>query len=594
MRQYLDMEALSWLCVAWGVLELGFLAVIMLYLVPRMNRLEAPAKYPIDGKRLIHKVLETVDWLSEQEDADTTFESFLSGWFLGADCSELKRGNLVVFLAWTLYAKEVDALSKAERKNVMSMVKLIEGRLGRTMEPGFNERVKCIRHTLDRVVPFSHRPLALYAVLGLARALLRIVLGFCGFRRRLAPCGSFMYWHRQAPPSGAAAPAAMPWKTEGPGPIVFFHGVGAGLPFYVLALWKMCRHRTSIIVEAPSIMMSLALLRGHTPPSEDQLVESVEGILERHGVKRAAFFGHSFGSISVAWMARRKPHLVSQIVLLDPVCLLLFLPNVARSFLFPDTNGMPLHERLMLYLVTREKGISHTLRRHFWWYANVMWPEDIKCPIVVGLAGQDKIVPCKPLRRYLLSHSTFATSPSCPSGLNMSSVDGLINRGGGGGNGKHNDESVGSSSGTGDGSLRVGSGWTPAGGGGGARGFVTNVNGNNRCKVHKCIGGYKCNGHGGPAASHGSAARPGGLVSAANGGGHVSKAAVSGQSPEAAGKRGIAKAMGDGSDSGGDGVKRVELVYWTDAGHGNVLGDPWALDEFVRVATAQGAALSVN
>lgn len=51
-----------------------------------------------------------------------TFESFLSGWFLGADCSELKRGNLVVFLAWTLYAKEVDALSKAERKNVMAMV----------------------------------------------------------------------------------------------------------------------------------------------------------------------------------------------------------------------------------------------------------------------------------------------------------------------------------------------------------------------------------------------------------------------------------------------------------------------------------------
>lgn len=66
--------------------------------------------------------------------------------------------------------------------------------------------------------------------------------------------------------------------------------------------------QTSIIVESPSIMMSLALLRGHRPPSESQLVESVDGIMERHGVKRAAFFGHSFGSISVAWMARRKPH----------------------------------------------------------------------------------------------------------------------------------------------------------------------------------------------------------------------------------------------------------------------------------------------
>ena len=56
-------------------------------------------------------------------------------------------------------------------------------------------------------------------------------------------------------------------------------------------------------------------------------------------------------------------------MLLDPVCLLLFLPNVARSFLCPDTDSMPLLERVMLYLVTAEKGISHTLRRHFWWYA---------------------------------------------------------------------------------------------------------------------------------------------------------------------------------------------------------------------------------
>lgn len=63
---------------------------------------------------------------------------------------------------------------------------------------------------------------------------------------------------------------------------------------------------------------------------------------------------------------------MSQIVLLDPVCLLLFLPNVARSFLAPDKTGMPLHEKIMLYLVTQEKGISHTLRRHFWWYA-VSW-----------------------------------------------------------------------------------------------------------------------------------------------------------------------------------------------------------------------------
>lgn len=39
----LVMAVLPCTCLAWGALELIFLAVVMLYLAPRMNRLEAPA-----------------------------------------------------------------------------------------------------------------------------------------------------------------------------------------------------------------------------------------------------------------------------------------------------------------------------------------------------------------------------------------------------------------------------------------------------------------------------------------------------------------------------------------------------------------------
>lgn len=66
--------------------------------------------------------------------------------------------------------------------------------------------------------------------------------------------------------------------------------------------------QTSIIIESPSIMMNLHLLRGHTPPTETELVESVESIMAKHRLKSATFFGHSFGSIAVSWMARRRPH----------------------------------------------------------------------------------------------------------------------------------------------------------------------------------------------------------------------------------------------------------------------------------------------
>lgn len=79
-------------------------------------------QYPIPGKQLMYKILETVDWLATQEDADTTFESFLSDWFLGAKCSELKRDNLVELLAYSMYAKHVAALCEAERTDVSELV----------------------------------------------------------------------------------------------------------------------------------------------------------------------------------------------------------------------------------------------------------------------------------------------------------------------------------------------------------------------------------------------------------------------------------------------------------------------------------------
>ncbi|CAN0503749.1 unnamed protein product, partial [Laminaria digitata] len=99
-------------------------------------------------------------------------------------------------------------------------------------EQGHNPDVRCIRHTLDPVVPFAHRPLAVYALLGACRAAVRVFLNVCGFRRGLAPCGTFFYWHREA----CVAPGNGDGDAVG-GPVVFFHGVGSGLPWYILAIW---------------------------------------------------------------------------------------------------------------------------------------------------------------------------------------------------------------------------------------------------------------------------------------------------------------------------------------------------------------------
>ncbi|CAM9606286.1 unnamed protein product, partial [Hapterophycus canaliculatus] len=109
---------------------------------------------------------------------------------------------------------------------------------------GYNKRVESIRYTLDPVVPFSHRPLVLYAVAETVSAMTRLALNLTGFRRRRSPCGNITYWYRQQQQqqqNSFLESSASP----GPGPIVLFHGVGAGLLFYLQAIWKVCRGRVS-------------------------------------------------------------------------------------------------------------------------------------------------------------------------------------------------------------------------------------------------------------------------------------------------------------------------------------------------------------
>ncbi len=92
------------------------------FIAPDYPTLFLSYQYPIQGEKLMHKIVETVDWLIGQDDAGMTFESFVSSWFIGTKCSELKRGNMVELLAWTMFAKEWSTTSKKERKSIERMV----------------------------------------------------------------------------------------------------------------------------------------------------------------------------------------------------------------------------------------------------------------------------------------------------------------------------------------------------------------------------------------------------------------------------------------------------------------------------------------
>lgn len=109
------------------------------------------------------------------------------------------------------------------------------------------------------------------------------------------------------------------------------------------------------------------------------------------------------------------------------------LPEVARNFLYRPPKCGILRPRDYLD-PTHELTVATSMRREFWWYVHqagrlssfsrglrynsahvslsvclsryekVLWAEDIKCPVVVALSGEDEIVPSHALKHYLTNH----------------------------------------------------------------------------------------------------------------------------------------------------------------------------------------------
>ena len=188
-------------------------------------------------------------------------------------------------------------------------------------------------------------------------------------------------------------------------PLIFFHGISPGLFCYLPFLMNMCKDRASIFIEIPHVTTTL----NFTPHQHSIMVYAVEHILDRHHIKEAAVMGHSFGSICAKVIACSNEN-IKQLILVDPVCLLLVLPDVAFNFLYWEPLSK-FAKYVYHHLGLRgEITISNALRRHFWWYENILWLEDLPCDLIVALPEFDGIIPVDAIKAYLESYKTKSSS----------------------------------------------------------------------------------------------------------------------------------------------------------------------------------------
>lgn len=239
--------------------------------------------------------------------------------------------------------------------------------------PGLNADLQCIRLSLDPVQAY-HRPLILYIGIYVLTAVFNTVLlqWTWGFQHNdcssagivwggvlshvhdaveyikaslLLPSANFSSSssnsnNTKSPSFTTASPHRISYyyknttannnNSSATTPLVFLHGIGAGLVCYAEFIHQLSRqlNRPIFLVELPYVAMHMV----DDVPSATETVSEITAMLDTFGYTKAVYISHSLGTGVSSWIMNMAPHTVAGLVMIDPICFLLHYHNVAFNF----------------------------------------------------------------------------------------------------------------------------------------------------------------------------------------------------------------------------------------------------------------------
>ncbi|CAM1508562.1 Fc.00g054100.m01.CDS01 [Cosmosporella sp. VM-42] len=355
-------------------------------------------------------------------------ELYIQWWFMGADPEEIRRDNVKEFFLWAFFELDEGFNDHGDEdtieQEINEFVSVFERRLGRKLKEG-RGTAKGLRLTFDNIHTTYRSPLWYLIVFGidLVAHFTFLLYGFEYYSRpratavhtypprpqellssRISSAQDLGYWHR-------------PHSAEGQLPVVFFHGIGIGLWTYVKFLADIYRASKQGqggigIIAIEVLPISFRLCAPITRKAE--FVDQMTAILNHHHWEKVALVSHSYGSVLVTHMLH-SPELnnrVQSVVLIDPVTIMLHLPDVAYNF---TRRGPKMaNEWQLWYFASTDPGVAHCLGRHFFWRENIIWKDELLLmdakkkahrKVAVTLSGRDLIVNTAAVAEYLEGNS---------------------------------------------------------------------------------------------------------------------------------------------------------------------------------------------
>lgn len=386
---------------------------------PLAERLPPPCGATDLFARCLRDIEECAAWSGSRGPGRTPAQ-FLEGWFLGTPLAQIRRDNVLELFAWAFFMKQVSELEESERRTIAGMIDEWERRFSWHFQDGYNAAAVPMRVNFDSLVVWHH-PLLYYAGIYVLTAAVRLVLRLTGFTYHASRSGGISFFHKiRTPASGlpvvAGRAAAEPMEP----PVVFLHGVGVGLAYYLPIIWRLSAGRECFVVELPEV--SQAGIEDVLPPAA--MAAAVAMMLQAHGRTSACFVAHSWGSVALSHVLRSRPNLVAKAVLIDPICFLMTQPDLPYNFLYCQPKK--LFTLVVKHFLRWELFTANVLMRQSYWYHNVMWKEDIPADCIVVLASGDDLINPHAVRRYLEEHQCQQATEAPGSQLRLLWLEGFF------------------------------------------------------------------------------------------------------------------------------------------------------------------------
>ncbi|RIA98659.1 Alpha/Beta hydrolase protein [Glomus cerebriforme] len=358
------------------------------------------------------------------------FETWLEGWFKVGNkktrFDQIYRGNIEEWLGWSFFSSPIEIVRQNTEyiNELYDIINVIENEKRVKFPEGYNPDVKCIRLTLDPVKAIP-RPFIFYVMIFIFNYINYIVLRIFGFEHyglnesilhgywsstlefdiqeetsKLAP-SRISYWYYN--PNDSTPLKKNHQKKQKQQPIVFIHGVGGGLWFYIKFVRRLYKlNRPLFLVELPYVSMRMV----EDVPTMEETVREIEEMLISKGFSKATFVAHSLGTAVCAWVIKEARKRVGGCVLIDPICFLLHYPDVAYNFVYREP--MAANEHATHLFASSELYISYYFARHFHWFQSALYvhPRNIlPTNTHVYLSEHDNIVPSTEVYKYLVKNN---------------------------------------------------------------------------------------------------------------------------------------------------------------------------------------------